>query len=126
MHFSRTPLATLVVGLVACSAGIAGPSHGSSSSRVGCELSVHERAYALILRAHAHADQPGQGHYTLGLARHATGGSADIRQSGNFDLLRQGDTILTEIQLSDPKAPFTARLSVTLRGQTVTCTRAGL
>ncbi|NBB98207.1 MAG: hypothetical protein GVY34_08570 [Alphaproteobacteria bacterium] len=126
MHLCRIPLATLLLGVAACSAGAADPGDGSSAPRIGCELVLQERSRMLILQAHAHADQPGHGHYTLELTRHASGGSADIRQSGDVDLPRQGRTLLTEIQLSDTTAPFTADLNVTIRGQTVTCTRAGL
>lgn len=126
MDFPKLSIAIVSLGLTACGVGVAASPNGSAGKTPGCKLLAQERNGALVLKAHAHGAAGMNGHYKLDLDRQTPVGSATIRQGGDFTLSVHGAADLTELQLSNPKEPFAATLTVLMGDTSYICARAGL
>ena len=120
---------TVVIGsgLVAAGLGFAPATVVSAKSAgpVQCELHVSPAGSGVVLRGVARSGEAAAGRYTLTIAKDGDAGSADIEQGGNFAVAPNGASTLSEVSLSlERGASYTAVLTVSWKGGTVTCRQA--
>lgn len=127
IQFARLPLAAaaLIVTGAACATALGSnpmtrPAEGHSArttenAPLRCELRLSDTSGGGVeVTALAHADRPLSGSYALDIRQHsAGGGSASVRQSGNFDAAPGTPAKLTQSRFSGSRANLEASLTLT-------------
>lgn len=113
-------IAALVISGAACTASLATSNQPQQDALI-CELHLSEAKHETTITATAKARQPVKGSYELTISQRSAGGTAQIRQEGEFDLSSGAETILGEATLSARARDISADLSVHANGQTQRC-----
>jgi hypothetical protein len=124
-NFSVTRHGIVVPALVALGVVAAGAGSSESATAAGpliCEIEVNQAAGGLELQALVSTTRDTSGSYRLTVAKSGGGGSANISQSGGFDVRGGAPRVLSSVSLGGD-GRYTARLSVTADGRTVECAR---
>lgn len=129
----RLPTA-LIVGLAALAIGIgavnasstpadpaADPLAATDTGPVRCAFQVVPGNGSLSIEAVVRADIAVNGSYQLHVSGSGSGGSANIRQGGNFAAGPDGDVTLGRVMLGNNGGSYDARLSISANGTTIEC-----
>jgi hypothetical protein len=112
--------ALAALGVVAAGAGSS--ESATAAAPLTCEIEVHQAAGGVELQALVSTTRDTSGSYRLSVAKSGGGGSANIKQSGGFDV-RGGNSRVVSSVILGGDGRYTARLSLTAEGRTVECAR---
>ncbi len=124
-NFYVTRLGIVVSALAALGVVAAAAGSGQSAKAPGsltCDIEVNQAASGVELQALVSALRDTSGSYRLSVAKSGGGGSANINQSGGFDVRGGAPRVVSTVSLGGD-GRYSARLSVTAEGRTVECTR---
>lgn len=124
-NFYVTRLGIVVPALAALGVVAAAAGSGENAQAAGsliCKIEVTQAAGGVELEALVSALRDTSGSYRLSVAKSGGGGSANINQSGGFDVKGGAPRVVSTVGLGGD-GRYTARLSVTAEGRTVECTR---
>lgn len=124
-NFHVTPLGIALpvaaaLGLMA--AGVGSSETAKAGGSLTCAIEVGQFGGGLELQVLISAPRDTTGSYRLSVTKSGGGGSADINQSGGFELQGGQPRVVSSVSLGGQGA-YTARLSVTADGRTVDCSR---
>jgi hypothetical protein len=113
-------------GLVALSAALLGSagqaSAGNAPGGVGCEIRTAETSGGvLLLQAMALADAGAAGEYELEVRKSGGGGTSSTSQSGDFEVLGSGETLLSEVTIGGGGS-LSAKLTLWSNAGEIVCT----
>jgi hypothetical protein len=124
-NFLVTRLGIVVPALAAL--GVVAAGAGSSESAnaatpLACEIEVNRAAGGVELQALVATTRDTSGSYRLSVAKSGGGGSANINQSGGFEVRGGAPRVVSSVNLGGD-GRYVAHLWVTAGGRTVECTR---
>jgi hypothetical protein len=124
-NFYVTRRGIAVPALAALGVVVAGADSSRSATAAGpltCTIEVNQAAGGVELQALVLTTRDMSGSYRLSVAKGGGGGSANINQSGGFDVRGGTPRVVSSVSLGG-NGRYAARLSVTAGGRTVECAR---
>lgn len=105
----------LIITGAACASTVIAPARSvpKADAPLVCELQITETRTGTELVARAHASRALEGTYALDIRQRGGGGSATIRQSGEFEAAPGKPVLLAETTLGGPRRSIEAELTLT-------------
>ena len=118
----------LIITGAACASTVMTPARSvtKADAPLRCELQLTETRDGTELVARAHADRTLSGTYALDIRQRSAGGSATIRQSGDFEADPGKPALLAESTLGGTRRSIEAELTLTADQITRRCHSADL
>lgn len=104
-------------------AGASSEAASGNSASVRCDIEVTEHGGSVALKGVVHAKRQVSGEYRLRVSKSGGGGSADIRQDGDFSAGPEGATELGSVMLGANGGNYDAKLTITTGGVSSECTK---
>ncbi len=126
-RFVLAATALIVTGAACASTALTPSKHMSDTDApLRCEMQLTETRAGTELVARAHATRALTGTYALDIRQRSGGGSATIRQSGDFDATPGTPVLLAETTLGGTRRSVEAELTLTSGKITRRCHTAEL
>ncbi|MCC5983987.1 MAG: hypothetical protein JJU42_06450 [Rhodobacteraceae bacterium] len=118
----------LIVTGAACATTVIAPARSvpKADTPLRCDLQITETRTGTELVARAHASRALKGSYALDIRQRGAGGSASIRQSGDFEAGPGEPAVLAETTLGGTRRSIEAELTLTSGKITRRCHSADL
>lgn len=110
---------TLAAGVAAAGGAVGNPTGGAPFN---CEIRQSLSGSQILLQPTVTASSAASGSYSLTLVGGGAGGSASVRQGGDFTASPGQTTSLGQVSVDGRGAAYRARLEVTMGGRSTVCT----